>query len=532
MYGEGEMKIRMYLVKVILLSLLSLFSMIIKAQDMTKITVEQGMLQGEMKNNLAVFKGVPFAKPPLGELRWQAPQPPEQWQGVKQVTQYAPAPIQAGNPPSGKSEDCLYLNIWTPAKSSDEKIPVLVWIYGGGFSFGTSSEPIFEGSHLANKGVILVTIAYRVGQLGFLAHPELSKESASQTSGNYGLLDQIAALKWIKHNISAFGGDPNKVTISGESAGGISVSMLTASPLAKNLFQGAISQSGGSFGPTRKVNYPGENMSLLSQAEAEGVDYVKQFGASSIAELRQMDAEKFIPAGWSLPGGWPIVDGYVIPDDQYKLYQQGKFNDVPILVGYNSDEGASFVWNKDPKPFIDGIKTRFGKYASNLIDAYAIKEDVISRAGRNLIRDAAFGWHTWSWAKLQSEKGSAPAYLYFFDQHPEYPKDSPKFGFGSPHGQDIAYVFQHLDNNNPEITAVDVALSETIATYWINFTKYGDPNGKNLPNWPAFDNKSPQVMYFQQQAKKGPVPDQKALEVLDQYFQWRRTPAGEKWANK
>jgi para-nitrobenzyl esterase len=503
-----------------------------QAKDMTKVAVEQGVLQGTRENNLAVFKGVPFAKPPVGELRWRAPQPAEEWQGVRQATQYAPAPMQAGNPPSGISEDSLYLNIWTPAKSADEKIPVLVWIYGGGFSFGTSSDPLFDGTHLANKGVVVVTIAYRVGQLGFLAHPELSAESPHGVSGNYGLLDQIAGLEWIQKNIAAFGGDPNNVTISGESAGGISVSMLAASPVAKGLFHKAISQSGGSFGPTRTTSYPGENMITLKQAETEGIAYVKNFGTSSIAELRKMDAEKFIPAGWSLPGGWPVVDGYVIPGDQFALYEQGKFNDVPVLVGYNSDEGASFVWNDDPKQFIDGINTRFGKFAPSLRKAYSVSDERITRSARNLIRDAAFGWHTWSWARLQSENGEAPAYLYFFDQHPDYPKDSPKYGHGSPHGQDIAYVFQQLDKANPEVTQTDVQMSEVIATYWTNFAKTGNPNGKGVPEWPAFNTDSQSVMYFQQQPKVGPVPDKQALEVLDDYFEWRRTPEGAKWANE
>ena len=520
------------LVAITFMLLNAFYTSTVKAQDMQTIKVEQGILQGKLINNLAVFKGVPFAKPPIGELRWKVPQSVEKWQGVKQAFEYAPAPIQAGNPASGISEDCLYLNIWTPAKSSNDKVPVLVWIYGGGFSFGASSDPVFDGRYLANKGVVLVTIAYRVGQLGFLAHPELSAESTNHVSGNYGLLDQIEALKWIKHNIAAFGGDPNKVTIFGESAGGISVSMLAASPLTKGLFHGAISQSGGSFGPSRKISFPGENMTLLSQAEAEGVGYVKQHGASSIAELRKMKAENFIPAGWSLPGGWPIVDGFVITDDQYQLYEQGKFNDVPVLVGYNSDEGASFVWNNDPKLFVEGVNTRFGPYAQSLFDAYPMGNNQISRMARNLVRDAAFGWHTWSWAKLQAIQGQSPAYLYFFDQHPEHSKGSPKFNYGSPHGQEVAYVFQNLDSNNPEVSQADLQLSDAISSYWTNFAKFGNPNGKALLNWPKFEQESEKVMYFQQKPKIGAVPDKNSLEVLDQYFQWRRTDEGKTWANK
>jgi para-nitrobenzyl esterase len=217
------------------------------AQLSTTVKVKEGQLQGKMENGLTVFKGVPFAAPPVGDLRWHAPLPAAKWKGVRQATEFAPGPIQGGTPPSGKSEDCLYLNIWSPAKSPKEKVPVLVWIYGGGFNFGATSEATYNGEKLAKKGVILVSIAYRVGLLGFMAHPELTKESADNVSGNYGLLDMVAGLKWVKENIAAFGGDPNKVTIFGESAGGIAVSQLCASPKAKGLFQGAISQSGGSF---------------------------------------------------------------------------------------------------------------------------------------------------------------------------------------------------------------------------------------------------------------------------------------------
>ena len=230
------------------------------------VKVQEGLLQGSTENGLSVYKGIPFAAPPVGNLRWKAPQPAVKWEGVKQATQFAPAPYQGGNPPSGKSEDCLYLNIWSPAKSANENLPVMVYIYGGGFAGGSTSDPYTNGENIAKKGVILVGIAYRVGQLGFLAHPELSAETTQKTSGNYGLLDMIAGLKWVKENIKQFGGNPDKVTIFGESAGAIAVSMLCASPLAKGLFHGAISQSGGSFGPHRITTYPGENMKLLSFA--------------------------------------------------------------------------------------------------------------------------------------------------------------------------------------------------------------------------------------------------------------------------
>ncbi|WP_025864161.1 carboxylesterase/lipase family protein [Prolixibacter bellariivorans] len=495
-----------------------------------QVRVEQGILQGTVTDSLTIFKGIPFAAPPVGDLRWKAPQPAAKWEGVREATKFAPAPMQAGNPPSGKSEDCLYLNVWTPAKSANDKIPVLVWIYGGGFSFGSTSEPGYDGAKLAKKGVVLVSIAYRVGQLGFLAHPELSAESPNHVSGNYGILDQIAGLKWIRKNIAAFGGDPNKVTIFGESAGGISVSMLCASPLAKGLFEGAISESGGSFGPTRPTTYPGENMKTLKQAEADGEAYMHKLGASSIAELRQMDAEKFIPSGWAMASGWPIVDGYVIPGDQHNLYEEGKYNDVPVLIGYNSDEGASFSHYKTPEDYIANVKKRYGKFADELIKAYPAGTNTVPKTARDLMRDAAFGWQTWSWARLQSETGKSKVFYYYFDQHPDYPKDSPWAGHGSPHGQEVAYVFNHIDPNSPHTSATDVKISDAMATYWTNFAKYGDPNGEGLPKWPAFSDANPEVMYFSQTPHVGPVPSAKSLQVLDEYFKWRRTPEGEAWA--
>lgn len=491
------------------------------------VKVDGGMVQGISEDGLTVFKGIPFAAPPVGDLRWRAPQPVAQWDTVLQADKFAPAPFQGGTPPSGKSEDCLYLNVWTPAKYVSEHVPVLVWIYGGGFNFGATSEPNYNGEHLARKGVVLVSIAYRVGQLGFLAHPELSAENKNHISGNYGLLDMIAGLKWIQKNIAAFGGDPEKVTIFGESAGGIAVSMLCASPLATGLFHGAISQSGGSFGPPRSTTFPGENMKRLQDAERAGEAYVKNGGYSSIAELRKIPADS-LPAVRGL--AWPIIDDYVIPDDQHKLYEAGKFNDTPILVGYNSDEGASFTRTKVPKEFIQSVKMRYGPYADSLLKAYPVGANSIPKTARDLARDAAFGWHTWSWARLQSKMGKSKAYFYYFDQHPDYPEDSPKAGYGSPHGQDVAYVFKTLDQSNPETTETDIEISEAMATYWTNFAKYGQPNGEGVPEWQAFNDANPVVMHFNETPKMGPVPSAESLEVLDAYFTWRRTPEGEAWA--
>jgi para-nitrobenzyl esterase len=500
------------------------------AQQTTPVKVEEGLLQGKSEDGLTVYRGIPFAAPPVGDLRWRAPQPAAKWEGVRKADKFAPGPIQGGNPPSGKSEDCLYLNIWTPAKNTSDRIPVLVWIYGGGFNFGATSEFNYSGENLAKKGVVLVSIAYRVGHLGFLAHPELSAENPHHVSGNYGLLDMIAGLQWVKKNIAAFGGDPNKVTIFGESAGGIAVSMLCASPLAKGLFNGAISQSGGSFGPPRPTTFPGENMKRLADAERDGLAYAKSAGVSSIAELRKIAAEKLPQGGFGKGMAWPIIDGWVIPHDQYKLYEAGKFNDTQILVGYNSDEGASFSREKIPEEYITNVKERYGKFADDLIKAYPVGTTTVPKTARDLARDAAFGWHTWSWVRLQSKMGKSKVFYYYFDHHPDFPANSPKAGYGSPHGQDVAYVFQHINPSSPEATNTDNTISEAMATYWTNFAKYGDPNGSGVPAWPVFSDANPVVMYFGQVPYTGPVPSVDALRVLDSYFRWRRTPEGEAWA--
>jgi para-nitrobenzyl esterase len=501
-----------------------------KAQQFPLAEVEGGVVQGTSEDGLTVFRGIPFAKPPVGDLRWRAPQPAAQWEGVLQADRFAPGPVQSWNPPSGKSEDCLYLNVWTPAKSAKDRIPVLVWIYGGGFNGGSTAEPNYSGENLASKGVVLVSIAYRVGYLGFLAHPELSAESSNHVSGNYGLLDMIAALQWVKKNIVAFGGDPKKVTIFGESAGGIAVSMLCASPLANGLFHGAISQSGGSFGPPRPTTFPGENMKHLADAERDGEAYAKRAGASSIAELRNIPADSLPRGGFGKSMAWPIIDGWVIPGDQYKLYEAGRFNDTPILVGYNSDEGASFTQTSEPDVFVAGVRERYGRFAKSLLKAYPVSSNTVPKTARDLARDAAFGWHTWSWARLQAKMGKSHAYLYYFDQHPEYPEDSPRYGYGSPHGQDIAYVFQHLDELNPETSASDLAISEAMAVYWTNFAKTGEPNGERIPHWTTFSDDTSEVMVFGPTPHVGPVPSLESLKVLDAYFAWRRTPEGDAWA--
>lgn len=492
----------------------------------TQVKVTGGTIEGYADNGLTVFKGIPFAAPPVAELRWKAPQPVIPWDGVRQTKEYSKGPYQSGNP-QNFSEDCLYLNVWTPATKTDAKLPVLVWIYGGGFAMGWTGDPSNDCEALARKhgDVILASINYRVGQMGFFSHPLLDAENPQHVSGNYGILDQIAGLQWIQDNIEKFGGDPSKVTIFGESAGGISVSMLCASPLAKGLFSGAISQSGGSFGPARVTTYPGENMQTLKMAEDACLKVAEELDASTLEELRALDPSAFSRYMMGA-GGWPIVDGYVIPDDQFKMYEQGNFNDVNVLIGYNSDEGASFSggFGGQTPNHADGVRTRYGQYADALLEAYPVEAD--GRAGktaRDLMRDAAFGWQTWSWARLQSDNGKSKVFLYYFDQ----PQNGAE---GSPHGQDVGFVFQHM---NPRSSESDLALSSAMGDYWLNFAKYGTPNApdSDLPVWPEFKTDAQQAMHLTGPTPfAGPVPSLDALQVLDGYFAWRRTAEGAAWA--
>jgi para-nitrobenzyl esterase len=511
--------------KIILIVSLCTFFFSCKEEPLsTIIDTESGQVEGIQEDGYMSFKGIPFAAPPVGELRWKDPQPVERWEGVLKADTFACGCSQAQNlRPQG--EDCLYLNIWTPADFASKKLPVMVWIHGGGFSAGAPLESTYYGEKLTRKGVIYVSVAYRLGQLGFLAHPELSAESPNKVSGNYGILDQIAALKWIQRNIEAFGGDPDKVTIFGESAGAISVSILCASPLAKDLFTGAISESGGNFGPVEQDSRQ-DGIVSLKGAENIGIEFMKQMGATSIEELRKMDPRDFFENRAAGRGGfWPNADGYVIPDDQYKLYEAGKYNDVNVIIGTNSDEGGMFSRPSYPEDYKHRTEQRFGDFAEKIFKAYpGDTEEQTYTSSADIFRETAFAWPSWAWARLQSRTGNSKVFMYYFDQkQPENPRMPIKLR-GAPHAAEIKYVLENIDPNR--YGEEDLKLSDIMGTYWTNFAKYGDPNGDNLPVWTEFSEENPAVMHLkytpEQGPETGPVPNIDKLELMDEYFKYRR----------
>ena len=461
--------------------------------------VTGGKVSGVVANGLSVFKGIPFAAPPVGERRWKAPQPLAPWTGVRDGSKFGPACVQdpmfprVFAAPPEVSEDCLYLNVWTPAKSAGDNLPVMVWIYGGGFVGGQTSVPIYDGAKLAEKGVIVVSVAYRLGAFGFLAHPELSRESG-KGSGNFGLQDQIAGLQWVKANIAKFGGDSARVTIFGESAGGISVSMLAASPAAKGLFQRAISESGGSFGGARTANEGGVTVPSLKVAEANGQKFLEKLGVSNIAAARALGADKIMAAqgpGLSAAAAfWPVFDGDVLPGDQYELYQAKKFNDTPVLIGTNSDEGALFIQGKvTPAAFEQTVRSGFGKERRD--DSRGVPaRDRRGRVGRRAqsdprvdVRVAHVGVGDAADARKARARRSSTTTTTGRRSSRTAPATAPK----SP------YVFKTLSapgaNLGGPVAAPrpeDLKMSELMSSYWTNFAKTGNPNGPGLPVWPEF----------------------------------------------
>jgi para-nitrobenzyl esterase len=468
------------------LALLLLVPVISRAQQLRSVQarIGEGVVEGVVSadNQVRTFKGIPFAAPPIGALRWAPPQPVIPWTGVLKTVDYGPRPMQERVfddmifHDKGPSEDCLYLNLWLPENHGPEKLPVMVWIFGGGFVAGSTSEPRQDAGNLCKKGVLIVSANYRLGVFGLLAHPALTKESGMGASGNYAILDQIAALKWVKRNIAAFGGDPGNVTIFGESAGSASVSALVASPLAKGLFVRAICESGTVFNPSSK-------MATLAEGEAQGVALATQLGKTTIDELRSLPAGEIMaslkahPLHFSL-----VVDGHVFPQDPTATYMSGAQNRVPLLVGWNRDEGRNAFFGKEIPTlarYAELVRAKLGDKADAILKEYPATTDAEAvGASTDLGVDMSNSYKTWKWLGVQAATGS-PVYRYRFDQFLPAPVN------GAPHACEIEYVFRVLSSRNLPWTDADRQTSEVISTYWTNFAKTGNPSGAGLPEWPT-----------------------------------------------
>lgn len=483
------------------------------------IKTASGLVSGVTSDGLIVFKGIPFAAPPVGDLRWRAPRPVTPWTGVRKADRFPPECMQTGSyppdaPPEATSEDCLYLNIWKPVIADNTKLPVMVWIYGGGLANGSASTLLYAGDMLARKGVIVVTLNYRLGVFGFLADPALTKESPHHSSGNYGLLDQIVALKWIHDNIAAFGGDPDRVTVFGQSSGSISISALTASPLTKGLFQRAIGESGGLFEPMNLAP-----QLTLAGAEQQGQRFMTRAGADSLQALRKLSAAKLLKTPFT-PG--LIIDGYAITHPPYDVYRDGKQHDVALLIGSNADEGQIFITghkitpgNLDQELERDGFPDIVVKLLGPRIPA---TDQEARTAAASFNKDMRFRWDMWTWANLATQNNRQKVFFYQFDRSPPFPKDSIYAGLGATHGMEMPYVFGHLDLRPAAWTADDRRLSETMLTYLTNFAKYGDPNGAGLPVWPEYTRQNPQLMYLGREIKPGPVKNEAALVRISHFY--------------
>jgi para-nitrobenzyl esterase len=485
------------------------------------VKVEQGLLSGTTGNHadVRVFRGVPFAAPPVGDLRWKAPLPPPPWKGTREAIEFSPVCWQSPYPDvarlyqselAPRNEDCLYLNIWTPAKTAADHLPVMVWIHGGAFTRGSGSSRSYDGEILARKGAVEVTINYRLGMFGFFAHPELTAESEHHASGNYALLDQIAALQWIKKNIAAFGGDPNRVTIFGESAGSWAVNVLMASPLAKGLFQRAIGESGGSFAP----------MKSLAEAEKSGASLAGSMGITQdvLKTLRGKSAEELLKSSDNQPTR-AIVDGYVLPQDVYAIFAQGKQSDVPLLVGNNSDEGTALApqgASIKAEQFVAGARGRFGSLADEFLKIYpASSDEEAVKSFYAAFRDQQFEWEMRTWARMEVKTGHHAAYLYYFSRVPPGPQSKV---LGAFHAADIAYVFGNFVWPFPW-EAVDKRLSDAMTSYWVNFATSGDPNGNGLAKWPAYNVDEDQLLEFGNQIGVRSGVNKAGLDFFDKYEQ-------------
>jgi para-nitrobenzyl esterase len=470
------------------------------AQSDPQVKINNGTLQGAYNTTTGIrsFKGIPFAAPPVGDLRWKEPQPVQNWNGVLKADHFSHMPMQKRVfsdmmfRADMMSEDCLYLNVWTPAKSSAQKLPVLVYFYGGGFVGGDGSEYRYDGESMTQKGIVTLTVNYRLGVFGFMAHPELTQESPHHASGNYGLLDQYAALRWVQANIAAFGGDPKRVTIAGESAGSIAVCAQMVSPLSKKLIAGAIGESGAMIKPTLPA-IP------LADGEKRGLAFAEKAGAKSLAELRAMSAAQVLDAA-AKPGAFgasPTVDGYFLTDFPKNTFEAGEQAHVPLLAGWNSAEVPyQVLMGSDaptPENYTKKVKQQFGENADEVLTLYpAATQDEVIRSATALASDRFIVYSTWKWADLHAKTSGKPVYEYVFstprpsavDQKPASVNNMPKQLVGASHASEIEFAMGNLSTNKVYAwTPDDYKVSATMENYFANFIKTGNPNGPGLPRW-------------------------------------------------
>ncbi|MGH9536463.1 MAG: carboxylesterase/lipase family protein [Terriglobales bacterium] len=479
-----------------------------------QVKIDSGTIEGKASGPVRTFLGIPYAAPPLGELRWKPPAPVAQWAGIRSAKEFGARCMQSRvysdmvfrDP--GVSEDCLSVNVWTAAKNAKSSLPVMVWIHGGGFMAGSSSEPRQDGGMLARRGVVVVSMNYRLGIFGFFVHPELAAESEKKAAGNYGLLDQVAALEWVQRNIASFGGDPANVTIFGESAGSSSVSALMASPLAKGLFHKAIGESGAAFSRSALAFEP-----MAERARSDSEFANSSFGVQSLKELRALPAQKVLDASYKIesrgkPRFVPDVDGYFLPEQVSAIFAEGKQNDVPLLAGWNRDEGSfTQVPGETPAETLKATAAKdFAGKADEFLRLYpgdnpANDYAQARRSLKDLAGDSFIAWSTWRWLEAQAASGKQPMYRYRFDLGP--PPDPNVPDRGAYHSSEIEYVFGALDSKagiawRPE----DRSLSDLMQAYWTNFAISGNPNGPGLPPWPAYRASSGwEVLYLTAQPK-------------------------------
>lgn len=475
--------------------------------------------------SVKVFKGIPYAAPPVGQARWQPPQAAAGWSGERRADAFGPDCMQQPYPEGSffylparlSSEDCLYLNVWTAAEA-DASRPVMVWLHGGALTRGSGAIDTYDGARLAEKDVVLVTINYRLGVFGYFAHPELVAESPTFSAGNYGILDQIQALKWVQENISAFGGDPDNVTVFGESAGAWSVNLLTASPLAEGLFDKAIAQSGARLDARVELDRQG---SAGASATASGVQLASELGAGSLADLRAMPARELLDraadAGFRTDG---IVDGWVIPEQPYQMFSQGRQNRVPVLVGFNSEEGttlgAASALPDSAQAYEARMQSVYGDLAEMMLEVYP--SDDIRKSTLDNYRDSAFGWNMVTWANLTRNVDQS-AYLYFFTHRPPGPMAQE---LGAYHAAEIAYVFNNVDTLRHQASAMDHRLADIMSDYWVNFAHHGVPSAPGQPQWLPYTNAERNYLQFGSQvsAEQNLLPDNWA--VFDRVMDRRR----------